>query len=110
MGAFIYRFVPESFISKIAGPDNFFAVPVAALIGVPMYVRTETMIPIAKALNASGMSIGAIMALVIGGAGASIPEVTLLNTIFKKKMVFVFLVSVFLVATVSGYKFNIVLM
>jgi len=110
IGAFIYGFVPESFISKIAGPDNIFAVPVAAIIGVPMYVRTETMIPIAKALNASGMSIGAIMALVIGGAGASIPEVTLLNTIFKKKMVFAFLVSVFLVATVSGYVFNIVLM
>ena len=106
VGAFIYGFVPESFIAKVAGPENIFAVPVSAIIGVPMYVRTETMIPIAKALSVSGMSIGAIMALIIGGAGASIPEVTLLNTIFKKKMVILFVVSVFLVATITGYMFN----
>ncbi len=108
VGAFIYGFVPEEFIVKYAGPANFFAVPTAAIIGVPMYVRTETMIPIAKALNASGMSIGAIMALVIGGAGASIPEVTLLNTIFKKKMVVAFVLSVFSVATITGIAFNII--
>lgn len=107
IGAFIYGFVPESFIAKVAGPNNIFAVPVSAVIGVPMYVRTETMIPIAKALNASGMSIGAIMALIIGGAGASIPEVTLLNTVFKKKMVIAFIISIFTVATISGYMFNI---
>lgn len=107
VGSFIYGFVPESFISRVAGPDNIFAVPVSAIIGVPMYVRTETMIPIAKALNSSGMSIGAIMALIIGGAGASIPEVTLLNTIFKRKMVIAFVLSVFLVATITGYMFNI---
>lgn len=107
VGAFIYGFVPEEFIVRYAGPANFFAVPTAAIIGVPMYVRTETMIPIAKALNASGMSIGAIMALVIGGAGASIPEVTLLNTIFEKKMVIAFVLSVFAVATITGFAFNI---
>jgi len=108
VGAFIYGFVPQEFIVKYAGPANYFAVPTAAIIGVPMYVRTETMIPIAKALNASGMSIGAIMALVIGGAGASIPEVTLLNTIFKKKMVIAFVISVFSVATITGIAFNMI--
>jgi len=109
IGAFIYGFVPQEFIVKYAGPENVLAVPTAAVIGVPMYVRTETMIPIAKALNASGMSMGAIMALVIGGAGASIPEITLLNTIFKKKMVFAFIISVFTVATVTGIAFNLIL-
>ena len=109
VGAFIYGFVPQEFIAKYAGPSNLFAVPTAAIIGVPMYVRTETMIPIAKALNASGMSIGAIMALVIGGAGASIPEVTLLNTIFEKKMVVAFVLSVFSVATLTGIAFNFIL-
>lgn len=108
VGAFIYGFVPQEFIVKYAGPSNLLAVPTAAVIGVPMYVRTETMIPIAKALNSSGMSIGAIMALVIGGAGASIPEVTLLNTIFKKKMVFAFLISIFSVATITGIAFNFI--
>lgn len=108
VGAFIYGFVPQEFIAQYAGPANFFAVPTAAVIGVPMYVRTETMIPIAKALNASGMSIGAIMALVIGGAGASIPEITLLNTIFKKRMVFAFIISVFSIATITGLVFNLI--
>ncbi|MCT4632488.1 MAG: permease [Firmicutes bacterium] len=108
VGAFIYGFVPQEFITQYAGPANFFAVPTAAVIGVPMYVRTETMIPIAKALNASGMSIGAIMALVIGGAGASIPEITLLNTIFKKRMVFAFIISVFSIATITGLVFNLI--
>ncbi len=109
VGAFIYGFVPQEFIAKYAGPTNILAVPTAAIIGVPMYVRTETMIPIAKALNASGMSIGAIMALVIGGAGASIPEVTLLNTIFEKKMVAAFVLSVFSVATFTGIAFNFIM-
>jgi len=109
VGAFIYGFVPEEFIAKYAGPTNVLAVPTAAIIGVPMYVRTETMIPIAKAFGASGMSIGAIMALVIGGAGASIPEVTLLNTIFKKKMVIVFVLSIFTVASVTGLIFNLIM-
>lgn len=107
VGAFIYGFVPESFIARVAGPANIFAVPVAAIIGVPMYVRTETMIPIASVLNSSGMSIGAVMALIIGGAGASIPEVTLLNTIFKRKMVIAFVLTIFFVATVTGYMFNL---
>jgi len=106
IGAFIYGFAPEELITGLAGPSNPFAIPVAAAIGVPMYIRVETIIPIGAVLLQKGMSIGAVMALIIGGAGASIPEVTLLAAIFKKKLVAVFVITVLLVAILAGYLFN----
>lgn len=72
IGAFIYGFVPEQLIIRVAGPGNPWAVPVAAVIGVPMYIRVETMIPSSVLLD-KGMSLGALMALIIGGAGAQHP-------------------------------------
>lgn len=106
VGAFIYGFVPENFFIEFAGQSNPFAVPLAAAIGVPMYVRTETLIPIASALVGKGVSLGTMMALIIGGAGASIPELTLLSSIFKKKLFITYIVSIFLIATIIGFLFN----
>ncbi|MCR4431191.1 MAG: permease [Tepidanaerobacteraceae bacterium] len=109
IGAFIHGFVPENLIARLAGKSSFYSVPVAAIIGIPMYIRTETMIPIAQVLVSKGMSYGTVMALIIGGAGASIPELVLLNSIFKKKMKYVFVISIFAVAIITGYAFNIVI-
>lgn len=106
IGSFIYGFVPEDFIVKVAGPGNPIAIPVAAAVGVPMYIRVETMIPIASVLMSKGMSLGAVMALIIGGAGASIPEITLLASIFKPRLVAAFTVTILVVAAVSGYVFQ----
>lgn len=106
IGAFIYGFVPEDFIIRVAGPGNPWAIPVAAAVGVPMYIRVETMIPIASVLMDKGMSLGAIMALIIGGAGASIPEVTLLASIFKPRLVATFVITILVVATLSGFVFQ----
>lgn len=52
-----------------------------------MYIRTEAMIPIAGILISKGVAPGVMIALILGGAGASIPEVSLLSSIFKKRMV-----------------------
>ncbi len=106
IGSFIYGFVPEQFIIKVAGPGNLFAIPVAAVIGIPMYIRVETMIPIASVLLAKGMSLGAILALIIGGAGASIPELTLLASIFKPRLVATFAVTILAVAMLTGCIFQ----
>lgn len=103
IGAFIYGFVPENLIASAAGPGNPFAIPVAAVIGIPMYVRAETIIPIGIALTSKGMSVGAVVALLIGGAGASIPEVIMLNGIFKRKMVAAFLLTILIVAILTGF-------
>ncbi len=107
IGAFIHGFVPTDVISRVAGPDNPLAVPVAAAIGVPIYIRAETMIPIGLALIEKGMSVGAVLALVIGGAGASIPELTLLSAIFEKKLLGAFVVTIFSIAVVAGYLANL---
>lgn len=109
IGAFIYEFVPTEFLARFAGANNFWAVPVAAIVGIPMYIRTETMIPIASILIGKGVGYGTMIALIIGGAGASIPEVSLLSSIFKKKMVIAFVLCVIFVATVTGYLFNIIM-
>lgn len=72
-----------------------------------MYIRVETMIPIASVLMSKGMSLGAVMALIIGGAGASIPEITLLASIFKPRLVAVFTATILVVAALSGYVFQV---
>ena len=107
MGAAIYGYMPSDWVLKIAGPDNPFAVPVAAIIGVPLYIRAETAIPIGVALMGKGMSIGAVIALVIGGAGMAIPEMSMLASIFKKKLVIMIVAVIFLAAVISGYLFNL---
>ncbi len=103
IGAFIYGFFPQDIVVKLAGPGNPFSIPVATAIGVPMYIRVETIIPISAALVRKGMGLGTVLALIIGGAGASIPELIILASMFKKKLVFAFALNVFLVAIVAGF-------
>lgn len=102
VGAFIYGFVPQELVVRLAGPHNPLAIPVAAALGVPMYIRAETIIPIGAVLASKGMSLGAVVALLIGGAGASIPELALLGSLFKKRTVATFALTVFLVAVAAG--------
>ncbi len=109
IGSFIYGFVPEEFLVQVAGEQNPFAVPLAAVLGVPMYIRTEAVLPLANMLIGQGVGLGTMVALIIGGAGASIPEVSLLSTLFKKPFIITFLVCIFTVAVISGYAFNILL-
>lgn len=106
IGAFIYGFVPASFLARIAGPGNPFAIPVAAAIGVPLYVRTETLIPVGFAMIQKGVSVGAIMALTIGGAGASIPELSMLAGVFKRRLWLAYIITMLAIATIIGYLFN----
>lgn len=108
IGAFIYGFVPETFITKYASGDGVIAVLIASVIGIPMYIRPETMLPIAEALVSKGMSLGTVVALIIGGAGASIPEVVLLSKLFKKKFVVSFVIAILVVAVATGLIVNMI--
>lgn len=100
IGVIIHDFIPAEFITSIVGDEHPFAIPIAAIVGVPMYIRVETMIPISEALV---MSMGTVIALIIGGAGASLPEVLLLNKLFKPRLLVAFIISIFIGATVTGY-------
>lgn len=109
IGAAIYGYLPENLLAKVAGPENPFAVLVVALIGLPLYIRVESAIPIGLALMDKGASIGAVIALIISGAGIAIPELTMLASIFKKKIIIAFIVIVFVSAVLSGLAFNMLL-
>ena len=102
IGAFAHGFVPDEWLVEYAGSDNLWAIPLAAIIGVPLYVRGSTMIPIAMTLTAKGMGIGAVIALVIGGAGASLPEMVMLQRMFRWQILLAFLFSVFGIAITTG--------
>ncbi|HOI41821.1 MAG TPA: permease, partial [Elusimicrobiales bacterium] len=106
IGAAIYGYLPQDFVLRIAGPGNVFAIPAAALIGVPLYIRAETAIPIGVALLKKGMDIGAVMALIIGGAGMAIPEMSMLAGIFRKRLVGAIVAVIFLTAVAGGYLFS----
>lgn len=107
IGAVIYGYLPQDIVLQYAGPDNPLAIPIAAIIGVPLYIRAETAIPIGLSLMQKGMSVGAVIALIIGGAGMAIPEMSMLAGIFKKKLVALIVLVIFLAAVLGGYVFNI---
>jgi uncharacterized membrane protein YraQ (UPF0718 family) len=107
IGAIIHGVVPTEWITIYMGGDNWWLVPIAAIVGIPLYIRLATMIPISQIMMAKGMALGPLMALMISSAGASLPEITLLNSIFKKRLVFAFIGSVFFMSTLSGFLFYI---
>ncbi len=109
IGAFIYGFFPQDIVVKLAGPGNPWSIPIAAVIGVPMYIRAETIIPIAAALVGKGMGLGTVLALIIGGAGASIPELIILSSMFKRKLMIAFALNVLFIAIVAGYLVDLII-
>lgn len=109
IGSFIYGFIPAAFITQYASGDSIISVIIASVIGIPMYIRPETMLPIAEALVSKGMSVGTVVALIIGGAGASIPEVILLSKLFQKKFVISFIMAILVVAIGTGLIVNLII-
>lgn len=108
IGSVIHGAVPTEFITQYFGGGQWWLVPVAAIVGIPLYIRLSTMIPISQIMVAKGMALGPVMALMISSAGASLPELTLLNSIFQKRLVVAFVVSVFTMSTFSGLLFYFV--
>ncbi|MGE5423551.1 MAG: permease [Ignavibacteriales bacterium] len=106
IGAAIYGYLPATLLTRFAGPENPFAVLIAATIGLPLYIRVESAIPIGIALMDKGVSIGAVIALIISGAGVAIPELTMFASIFERKTIIAFVIIVFITAIVSGLFIN----
>ncbi|MGH1382949.1 MAG: permease [Shewanella xiamenensis] len=108
LGSFIYGFIPTEFIVNYAGEATWYAIPVAAVIGIPLYIRAEAVIPLTAALVQKGMAMGSVMAFIIGSAGASITEVILLKAIFKNQMIAAFLGVILGMAIASGFLYGLV--
>ncbi|NRG30809.1 permease [Niallia circulans] len=105
IGAVIGGIVPTEFVATYLGGEKWWLIPIAAIIGIPLYIRLSSMIPISQILIAKGMALGPVMAMMISSAGASLPELSLLNSIFKQKLVFAFILSVISMSTISGFLF-----
>lgn len=103
IGSVIYGFMPTGLLEQYAGQDNPLAIPVAAVIGVPLYIRAEAVIPLAGALMAKGVGAGTVLALIIGSAGASLTELILLRSLFSYKLLAAFVATVFAMAVAAGY-------
>lgn len=108
IGAVIHGIVPAEFIAKWFGHDSWWLIPVAAVVGIPLYIRLSSMIPISQMLILKGMALGPVMAMLISSAGASLPEVILLKSIFKKELVIAFIASVITMSTISGFIFHLI--
>jgi len=107
IGAIIHGFVPQELLTSYASADNYFAVPIAAIIGIPLYIRASSMVGLAPALIDGGVSMGAILALTVAGAGASFPEMVMLKKIFKMPIMIFFIAVVFFMAITCGYLVNL---
>lgn len=103
VAAAIVEFVPHQWLVRIAGPDSPFAVPAAALFGAPFYVSTEAFLPVASALHASGMALGATFAVVISAAGVNIPELLLLSRLMRPALLAAYTTAVISTAIAAGY-------
>ncbi|PYZ94708.1 permease [Salipaludibacillus keqinensis] len=108
IGAIIHGLVPAEFISAHFGQDAWWLIPIAAVVGIPLYIRLSSMIPISQILIMNGMTLGPVMAMMISSAGASLPELVLLKSIFRKSLIVTFVLSVLTMSTISGFIFYII--
>ncbi len=98
-------YIPPTIVEKYVGNDAWYAIPLASAIGVPLYLRIEMAIPILNTLLAKGMSMGAAVALLIGGTGASLPELAILSSMLKPKGILAFTLTVLTLAMSGGMLF-----
>lgn len=109
LGAFIHGYVPADFLTRWAGPDNIFAVPVAVALGVPLYSNAAGVIPIVHALMEKGMAIGTVLAFMMAVTALSLPEAIILSNVLKKPLLATFFGTVALAIVLVGYLFNAIL-
>jgi uncharacterized protein len=108
IGAVIHGWVPADFFTRYAGPDNPFAVVVATVAGVPLYVNGAGVVPVGEAMWAKGMSLGTVMAFMMSSIALSIPQAVMLRRVLKPPLLALFFGSVALGIVALGFLFNMV--
>jgi hypothetical protein len=109
IGAAIHGWVPESFFVRYAGPDNPLAVPIAVLVGVPLYSNAAGVLPMVEALYAKGLAMGTLLAFMMAVVALSLPEMVLLRRVLKPRLIATFAGIVAAGIVLVGYLFNAVL-
>ena len=109
IGAGIHGYVPEDFMASFMGKDAWWAVPLAVLIGVPMYTNAAGIIPIVQALLAKGAALGTVLAFMMSVIALSLPEMVILRKVLKIRLIATFVGVVATGILIVGYVFNAVL-
>jgi uncharacterized membrane protein YraQ (UPF0718 family) len=107
IGYFLNGLIPTEWIAAIFGTGNVFNVPLAATLGLPLYINSEASLPLVRALMDNGMSQGAALAFLISGSGTSIGAITGALTIARWRVMGLVVVILWIGAMVSGFAFNL---
>ena len=106
VGAFVHGYAPQNFLLAYAGPSNPLAVPLAVILGVPLFSNAAGVIPIVKALMAKGLPLGTTLAFMMAVTALSLPEMVILSQVLKKQLIATFVGIVGMTIIMVGYLFN----
>jgi uncharacterized protein len=106
VGAGIHGYVPEQFMASIMGKGAWWAVPLAVLVGIPMYSNAAGIIPVVQALLAKGAALGTVLAFMMAVIGLSLPETIILRKVLRPPLIAVFVGVVGVGILIVGYLFN----
>jgi uncharacterized membrane protein YraQ (UPF0718 family) len=109
IGAFIHGYVPADFIAKYTGGDTWYSVPLAVLMGIPMYSNAAGVMPLVEVLTAKGMLLGTALAFMMAVTALSLPEAMILKRILHIKLIGIFFGIVGFGIICIGYIFNAIL-
>jgi uncharacterized protein len=109
LGAAIHGWIPEGFFTSWAGPGNPWALPVAAVAGLPLYANVASVIPLVQALSAKGVALGTLMAFMTSVVALSLPSLVMLRRVIKLPLLAMFTAVVASGAMLVGFVFNLLL-
>jgi uncharacterized membrane protein YraQ (UPF0718 family) len=109
VGAWIHGYIPAEFLTQYAGADKWYAVPLAVLIGIPLYSNAAGIIPLVGALTSKGVAIGTALAFMMAVTALSLPELLILKKVMKTKLMLIFAGIVGVGIIFTGYLLNFVL-
>ncbi|MEF2175193.1 MAG: permease [Candidatus Absconditabacteria bacterium] len=109
IGAIIHGYIPQGFFQEYITKENIFAVPLAVILGIPMYANAAGVIPIIKSLIVAGIPIGTALAFMMAVVGLSLPEFLILKKVMKTKLLLSFFGIIGLFMTILGYLYNAIL-
>ena len=106
IGALIHNFIPQSFVETVLGGDKWYSVPLATMVGVPMYADIFGTIPVAESLFAKGAGLGTILSFMMAVTALSLPSMIMLRKAVKPKLLAVFFSIVTVGIMLIGFLFN----
>jgi uncharacterized protein len=109
VGAGIHGYVPAGVMAKIMGAHAWWSVPLAVIIGIPMYSNAAGIIPIVEALLAKGAALGTVLAFMMSVIGLSLPEMVILRKVLKPTLIATFIGVMGAGIMIVGFLFNVVL-